>query len=389
MCRKLRMSLVVMGLIAAILILGCNRKDGGAVAVKTERQTGNKISFTDLSGRLITIDKVPEKIALANFIANYFMVGGGSESLDKLVGLPSDGWKEVRFGEYTVFTEAYPKLLDMAVIAGYHDNFMDNERILTLNPDVIIISPGQYTDNNSSMSMYERAGIPVVVLDYHSFTLENHTKSTEILGLLLGRSDFARELNDIYTSAVNDLQTKISALPDSAKHKKIYAELGNKGAGEYGYSYPNDRLWGSILYSLQADNIGSGLSTYGALDREFVVTSNPQAIIIAGSIWGSYKGDQLRMGFTVDEATSQARLRPFAKRPEWTNLDAVRNGETYGVDHGSLCMMSDYTFIQYVAKIVYPELFKDLDPLKNMYEFYAKYLPEVDVTGSYMIKLAQ
>ena len=76
MCRKLRMSLVVMGLIAAILILGCNRKDGGAVAVKTERQTGNKISFTDLSGRLITIDKVPEKIALANFIANYFMVGG-------------------------------------------------------------------------------------------------------------------------------------------------------------------------------------------------------------------------------------------------------------------------------------------------------------------------
>ena len=95
----------------------------------------------------------------------------------------------------------------------------------------------------------------------------------------------------------------------------------------------------------------------------------------------------MRMGFTVPEELAQKRLAGFAAKPEWQNLKAVKNGEVYGVDHGSLRTMVDYTFLEYIAKILYPEEFKDLDPLKEMDDFYTKYLPEVKYTGTFMIHL--
>ena len=84
--------------------------------------------------------------------------------------------------------------------------------------------------------------------------VENHTKSTMILGQLLDREAVAKEQCDVYASALEDVYRKIAALPDSAKHKTVYMELGNKGIGEYGNSYNKDVLWGAILKNLGADN---------------------------------------------------------------------------------------------------------------------------------------
>ena len=58
-----------------------------------------------------------------------------------------------------------------------------------------------------------------------------------ILGQLLDREAVAKEQCDVYASALEDVYRKIAALPDSAKHKTVYMELGNKGIGEYGNSY--------------------------------------------------------------------------------------------------------------------------------------------------------
>lgn len=61
--------------------------------------------------------------------------------------------------------------------------------------------------------------------------VENHTKSTMILGQLLDRKLCQEQCT--YTSALEDVYKKIAALPDSAT-KTVYMELGNKGIGEYG-----------------------------------------------------------------------------------------------------------------------------------------------------------
>ncbi|WP_292016876.1 ABC transporter substrate-binding protein [Megasphaera sp. UBA4233] len=373
-------------IMAGSILSGCSteKKDTSAAAVMT---------FTDLENRNVSLDKMPEKFVVGDYITNFLLVGG-APSLDKVVGVTADGWQDVRYGEYQVFTKAFPRLKtgesdSIPSIGGYHDNVLNAEKILSLKPDVLIIDKSQFAENNQAIENFEKAGIRVVVLDYHSETLENHVKSTEILGKLLGREEVAQKQIDTYKNAVEEVYRRVDALPDSQKHKKVYMEIGNKGTREYGNSYNNNFLWGAIIHRVGGDNISGNMkTTYGALDKEFVTSENPDVIIIGGSIWAKdTKNDQMRMGFTVDEKTAQKRLRGFASIPEWQHLKAVQDGEVYGVDHGSLRTMADYTFTQYIAKILYPEAFADMDPQKNMNDFYATFLPELTYTGTFMIKL--
>ena len=346
-------------------------------------------TFTDIEGREITIEKQPETFIVGNYILNFMLIGG-KESLDKVVGMPLDGWQETRYGEYEAMTKSFPEILNKTSIGGYHDDVLNAELILQLKPDVLLINRSQYTENETSIPVFEKAGINVVVLDYHKMKLENHVKSTEILGVLLGKEDVAEEMIADYTNAIDMVNSKIK---DSGEEgRKTYVELGSKGIGEYGNSYTGC-LWGSIIDNVGGINIADSVldpsEGYGPLDKEYVLSQNPDVILIGGSIWTGYNtdGDQMRMGLTVDSAMSHERLQGFMTRDGWSGLNAVKNGEVYGVDHGSLRFMGDYVYTLAVAKAIYPDVFADVDPQKEMENFYAKYLPELDSTGTYFIKL--
>ena len=360
-----------------------------AVSSSSENDSSFPYTFTDIEGREMTIEKQPETFVVGNYILNFMLIGG-KESLDKVVGMPLDGWQETRYGEYESMTKSFPEILEKTSIGGYHDDVLDSELILTEKPDVLLINLSQYTENETSIPTFEKAGINVVVLDYHKMKLENHTKSTEILGKLLGREEVAQEMIDDYTSAVEMVQSRI---PDDRKNQnKVYIELGNKGIGEYGNSYTGC-LWGAIADNVGGINIADDVldpnEGYGPLDKEYVVSQNPDAIVIGGSIWtgSTSDNDQMRMGLTIDSSMSQERLNGFVSRPGWNNLKAVQDGEVYGVDHGSLRFMGDYVYTEAMAKIIYPDLFEDIDPQTEMENFYQKYLPELDHTGTYFIKL--
>ena len=360
-----------------------------AVSSSSENDSSFPYTFTDIEGREITIEKQPETFVVGNYILNFMLIGG-KESLDKVVGMPLDGWQETRYGEYESMTKSFPEILDKTSIGGYHDDVLNAELILQLKPDVLLINRSQYTENETSVPVFEKAGIKVVVLDYHKMKLENHVKSTEILGVLLGKEDVAEEMITDYTNTIDMVNSKIK---DSGEEgRKTYVELGNKGIGEYGNSYTGC-LWGSIIDHVGGINIADSVldasEGYGALDKEYVLSQNPDVILIGGSIWTGTNtdSDQMRMGLTVDSAMSQERLQGFMTRDGWSGLNAVKNGEVYGVDHGSLRFMGDYVYTLAIAKAIYPDVFEDVDPQKEMENFYAKYLPEFDSTGTYFIKL--
>ena len=366
----------------ALTMAGCPAASGASDAAM-------RIAFTDIAGRQVVLDKQPQTFIVANYIANFLMVGG-AQSLDKVIGMTLDGWEETRYGEYALYTEAFPQLTKLPSVGGYHDDVLDAEMILSLHPDVLLIGRSQFVANNQRVAVFEQAGIHVVVVDYHAMTVENHTRSTMILGQLLGREEVARRQCDAYSSSLKRVYAAIEALPEQVKHRKVHMELGDKGVGEYGNSYNKDVLWGAILKHLQANGLAEqAAQPYAPLDREFVLAADPDLIVIGGGIWrNGAEGDQMLMGLTVDEAEAQQRLRGFANRPEWRSLAAVRTGEVYAVDHGSLRNMADYTLILYLARILYPETFANVDPMAEMRAFYASYLPELPFRGAFMIKLA-
>ena len=306
------------------------------------------------------------------------------------MALPQDGWEATRTGEYKLLTEAFPAILQLPSIGGYHDNILNTERILSLKPDVILVNIAQYRENAQRLGVLERAGVKTVVLDYHAMKPENHAASTRILGKLLGREDAAEAQCRRYEEALKDLQTRIAALPEEKKHRRVYVECGNEGVGRLGNSYNRTILWGAILEELSAANIAADMTApYAPLAREFVIASNPQTILIAGSIWrNAAEADSMRMGLTVTEDEAQKRLAGFAARPLFEKTDAVRTGDVWAVDHGSLRTIADYVFPQFIAKILYPDVFADLNPDEEIRTFYRNYLPEVNPDGVYCLRAA-
>lgn len=176
--------------------------------------------ITDIEGRKVHFEDQPKTFVVANYIANFMMVGGAA-GLEKVVALTKDGWEDTRYGEYQVFTKSFPKMKDLPSIGGYHDDILNAEKILSLHPDVLLIGRTQYAENSQRIKTFEKAGIKVVVLDYHAMTTVNHTLSTEILGKLLGRERIAEAQNKTYKEALDHVYSTIVKLPDDQVGTKV------------------------------------------------------------------------------------------------------------------------------------------------------------------------
>ena len=345
------------------------------------------LQLTDLAGRSVVLSRMPQRFVVANYIANFLFVGG-AKAVDQIVGITADGWESTRYAEYVRLTQAFAQLKNIPSIGGYHDDILNTEKILSLKPDVVILGQTQYAQNAQRLRLLEKAGIAVVVLDYHAMTLQNHVKSTQLLGKLLNRESVAEEQINRYTETIQTIQTRIAKADNKAKQVSVYVECGNLGVGSYGNSYNKTVLWGGILRRLQVNNIAADMpAPYASLSREFVLAKNPGIIFIAGSIWqNAAENDQMRMGLMVPRTEALQRLSGFIRRPLWDRLQAVKNNRVYGVDHGSLRSMLDYAFSLFMAQVIYPGLFDDFDPEAEIHAFYKRYLPEVDSSGTFTLK---
>lgn len=345
------------------------------------------VTFEDVAGRSVTLARAPQRIIVGNYIANFLLVGGRG-ALAKVVGMTKDHWESTRTGEYHVFTRGFPELLTIPSIGGFHDDILNIERILSLKPEVLLINRSQFAANNARVDVLERSGIRVVVIDYHAMKLENHVRSTRIIGRMLERDDVAEALCTECIEGLRGVDERVAKIPDAQKHRTAYMELGNLGPTQYGNTYNGTILWGAIMKRIGAASIAENLrEPYGALTREFVISRRPEVIIIGGSLWSNNSADQMKMGFTVPREEALKCLLAFKARPLWQSLPAVKTNDFHAVDHGSLRSIIDWHFTLFFAKIFYPEHFRDAEPEAQILATYRKYLPEIDPQGTFTLSL--
>ena len=64
----------------------------------------------------------------------------------------------------------------------------------------------------------------------------------------------------------------------------------------------------------------------------------------------------------------------------------MRAGQVYAVYHGGARILYDFAYLQYLAKMLHPDLFADVDLAANLAAYFEKYMP-VRLTGTYMTRL--
>lgn len=329
------------------------------------------ITVTDVKGRTVTVPDVPERVVLGFYYEDYLAIVG-SDALDKVVALSLSTWKDWRPNQFALYEKALPKLSSIPDVGNTEDNTFSIEKVVAAKPDLLILAAWSYDALGEGVKQIEAAGIPIVVLDYNAQTVEKHVASTLALGKLMGTQDRAEQLAKDYEAAMADIDARIKAVGPT--EKKVYVELAPKGAAEVGNSY-GDTMWGALVDKLGGKNIAKGqVGNWGPLSPEYVLAEKPDLIFLAGSEWVN-RPQSVQVGFGADPAVTRERMKPYVERAGWSELPAVKNGQVHAIYHGGARTLSDFVYAQYIAKQLYPDAFKDVDPAKNIADYYAKWLP--------------
>lgn len=342
------------------------------------------LKITDALGRQVTIN-APVNRVVVNFNFEEFTAVAGLEGWKKVVGIsraPWEGWRPAIFSRYKA---VIPNLAAMPDIGNSDDNNLSVEKIIALKPDVFLVADWTFKSLKENAEKIEAAGIPIVVIDYNAQLLERHLASTRALGKVMGTEARAEELAALYERKYREIMARVEKTKTTPK-PKVYVELGQGGAETIGNTY-NGTMWGKILDLMGAENIAKGKipGSWGPLNPEAVIAANPDAIFIAGSSWAN-RPKAVRTGYDATPESTRAGLAPYATRAGWAELKAVKSGNLNALEHGLCRTLFDFVAMEFIGKRLYPEAFRDVDPVADFKAYHEKFLP-VAYGGNWMVSL--
>ncbi|MCS0432616.1 ABC transporter substrate-binding protein [Vibrio diabolicus] len=338
-------------------------------------------TVTDVLGREVTFD-APAKRAVVGFYPEDYMAIGTEAAYDNVVGMSKYIW-QARSANWELYVKHRPSLDKIPEIGRVDTNTFSAEKVISLNPDVLMLADWQYKGLGSEIERIEDAGISVVVVDYNAQTLERHLKSTQLIGVITGQEERAEKIANEYKQNLEMITQRLESA--NLEKPKVYTEYGAAGVNEVGYTFGKN-MWGAIATMAGGDNISAPfVEWWGKLNPEQIIVANPDVIFMTGYESGS-SDDAMVMGQGVDEELAKQRLAGFKQRIGWSSIAAVKNNRMYAAYHGACRTILDGAMLQFYAKAMYPEQFKDLDPKQAYLDFYAKYLP-VTPSGSFVTQL--
>lgn len=343
-------------------------------------------TIKDVLGREVKVD-VPVKNAVLTFYYPDYIAVTGVENFKHIKGISREFWEKFNPGSWALFSEKMPELKDIVDVGYVTTGTFSTEKLLSLNPDVLILPEIQYQALASELPRIEQAGVPVVVVDFNTQSVERHTQSAKIFGQLAKTEERAEKIANEYASGIADIQARVKKA--NLSKPKIYIEFGNKGPSEYSFTFGKN-MWGAIANTVGGDNISAPfVENWGPINAEQLLTSKPEVIMISGTEMGhDTNPEMMSMGINISEEDAQRRLKGFLNRTGWNDLPAVKNHRVYGIYHTASRSLSDLAASQFMAKALYPELFKDVDPQKTFIDFHKNYLPIMPV-GTFFTHLKQ
>ena len=331
-------------------------------------QKQSEITITDLAGRQVTVKVPVERVVLTFSFEEPLAVEGGENPFKKIVGWNRGYWEGRRQSLWEKYTKEFPQIKDIPDVGYLYKGTFNVEKVISLKPDVVITSLWEYERHGDVLEKLERAGIPVICIDYHTETLERHTESTLLLGKIFGKEKRAQEIVDFYKKQLEKVYSYEDKIKGHAK-PKVYLEGGYKRWRVY----DPKTMQGAIAKKLGAINIvGEGTKE---VNPEQVLAANPDVIIITGAYWTGRKYPTAKLGFSISPEEARESLKQILDRPGWSDLNAIKNNRVYCIHHGAPRHIYDFYVDQCFAKWFYPEVFKDLNPDENLKEFYEKFMP--------------
>ncbi|PWR71325.1 ABC transporter substrate-binding protein [Methanospirillum lacunae] len=327
------------------------------IPVSFADQTTNQSTHTvtDMAGRTVTLPA-----SIDNILALY---GPAYEKIvildaEDKIGMCADYHKTHASWAHVIY-----KHLDSLPSFSNPSN-PNVEDILKENPDVVF-----YFGNDKNTQKMESLGIPVVCSTGNTTKLESLKDSLRLYGKVLGSeaTERAEEYCTYFDEKLKNVLSKTSSIADKDK-PKVYVTSGIPLR-----TRSINSVMGDTVTKAGGDYVAKDIvNATATINPEQLVAWNPDIIII------DHAPDlpDPSASSTSNTPNAQAVKEEFMSKPEFQNINAVKNKQVY------ICPMGAFFWdagqqgilqLEWMAQIFHPELFKDLDMSKEVKEFYSKF----------------
>lgn len=347
--RSKAMSLIVLVLVflIATTLFGCS---GNNETQDNSTETESN-QIIDMAGRKIKLPDEIKTIATPNVDAYRIILQLGAQ--DMLVGVPSNMYGSKFSQADTIEVLSWPRVKELEKVGGGPPGTEVNAEVLVkLKPDVIISWNFGENANEMADKLQEQTHIPVVCLntiDAGGANMEGIESAYTLVGKLTGKGKNAEDLISYYKKTVDEIQTKLEN--SGEKSKKVY--MGG----------PNSILTKSRGYlplkQLKLNNVASELTGESKeISKEQLLEWNPELIFLH-----------------TPSKVKRVNMEELKADPVLSNMQAVKNDTIYSIKamYMGWDIATGLVDLNYMAKLAYPETFKDLDVSKKSNEILKKF----------------
>ena len=229
------------------------------------------------------------------------------------------------------------------------------EEIINVDPQVIVMSSYASQDPDE---LSQKTGIPVVVVPGSDTTLDEKAYVTiRILGELYQLESRAEELTAYLKAIQKDLDERTSAIAEEAKPTCYVGGVAFKGQ----HGFEGTEAYYGPFELIHAKNLANTTEQTGAfnIDVEQVLSWDPDLIFL------DFNGMSL-----INE--------DYGAHPDFYNaLTAVKEGKVYSqISFRSYASNLETALADayYAACVMYPEQFRDIDPVEKAGEIFTELL---------------
>jgi len=219
------------------------------------------------------------------------------------------------------------------------------EKILSCNPDIVI---SEFEDVEKSNALQQQLGVPVITLGAGSNGVfdEKFSGSMKLLGKIFSAEEKAEKLVKFVADEKKAIEARVAEIPEADKPSVYICGLGN---------------WGTTNHLMTAENYIS-----------FQVAGVKNAVSDLGiqGIGPIEEEKFVEMGEKIDiiimDAAAVKNIKPLYAEDQtmFDTCKAWKNGEVYlEMAYNAYYTNYEIALINtwFIAKTVYPEVFKDID----------------------------
>ncbi|WP_127966155.1 ABC transporter substrate-binding protein [Agrobacterium sp. RS6] len=348
-----------------------------------------KVTVKDVTGRDVEVNVPVSHVILGEGRQIYFLAALDKENPFQHVVGWRDDLAKADPETYAAYLAKYPDIAKLPTFGGMKDGTFDIEQAISLKPDVILMNIDAKTATQEAgyIEKLEKVGIPLVYVDFREKPMENTEPSMRLMGQLTGKEKIAEDFIKFRAHSI----AKVTDTLEKANPKKpvVFVERAGGYSDDCCMSFGNENF-GKMVELAGGINMAKDIipGTFGNVNPEQIIASNPEQIIITGGNWNGYVpgGNWVGVGYGADMKEAHRKLENLTKRPAFTGVQAVKNGNVHAIWHQFYNNPYQFVAIQEIAKWLHPDLFKDLDPEATFKELHARFLP-LDYKPGYFVSL--